>query len=279
MAFNKKNSLVGIQVAEIALDICNSLENELHEVGLQTNLEGTTGPIVLASSYNDTYNGNIRLISNSAESGIWLKADSAKGWVEIDTSWEGSDALVLDASSGTTGGIIIKPASNGTVAIGNTSGISESNINIKQGAGNINIGTSQTGPVNIGNTTGNTTLTGTVTTSPITGGYLYSSVPAVTGSIGVTTLTCNGKVGSVTFRRIEITDSNNPITLIINNTKAGSDGLISVAFNGPSPGSSPYLLSTNWSAGNNITIIINNSTMGNSTGPMSYVVVKFFSFN
>jgi len=273
-----KNSLVGIKTAEIALDICNSLENELHEVGLQTNLEGTTGPIVLASSYNDTYNGNIRLISNSAESGIWLQADSAKGWVEIDTSWEGPNALSL-YSSGSNGGIIMQQANNGTIAIGNTSGISESNINIKQGAGNINIGTEQTGSVNIGNTTGNTTVTGTITTDPVTGGYLYSSTPVVTGSIGVTTLTCNGKVGSVTFRRIEITDSNNPITLIINNTKAGSDGLVSVAFNGPSPGSSPYLLSTNWSAGNNITIIINNSTMGNSTGPMSYIVVKFFSFN
>ncbi len=273
-----KNSLVGIQVAEIALDICNSLENELHEVGLQTNIAGTTGPIVLASSYNDTDNGNIRLISNSVESGIWLQADSAKGWVEIDTSWEDSNALALYAL-GNNGGIIIQQDIHGIIAIGNTNGLSGSNINIKQGAGNINIGTSQTGPVNIGNTTGNTTVTGTITTDPVTGGYLYSSVPAVTGSTEVTTLTCNGKVGSVTFRSIEILDSNHPITLTINNTKAGSDGLVSVAFNSPAAGSSPYLLSTNWSAGNNITIIINNSTTDHTTGPMSYVVVKFFSFN
>jgi len=119
-----KQQNVGIQLGSQALHVIDELENELHSVGLQTEINGTSGPIVLSSAYNnDNYDPSVYLGAPGEYGSIYLVADGSNGYIELSANYPGTGAIYLNASG--VGGSIELDATNtgGYIELLTTSGV------------------------------------------------------------------------------------------------------------------------------------------------------------
>lgn len=257
-----KHSNVAMQVAGQSLNIVNNIEDELHNVGLQTS--GTSRNIILNSNLSDR--NAVQIIASST------KDDG--GSVLIQSTWDDDGAILLDTTYSATGygGITLLSGINSGIHIGNKDGLVASSINIDSGEGRIYLGSgsvASTSEVNIGNTSGGTTFIGNVKTS-VAYGYTYFDTIPISGS------TCNSKVGTAIFDNVTIT-SGSINTFTINNNKAGSCGIVSLTCSTNVNNASVQIQSITWNSGTSIVIVVKNSG-SESTGSVTFTF-SFMSFN
>jgi len=257
-----KHSNVAMQVAGQSLNIVNNIEDELHNVGLQTS--GTSRNIILNSNLSDR--NAVQIIASST------KDDG--GSVLIQSTWDDDASILLDTTSSATGygGITLLPGINSGIHIGNKNGLVASSINIDSGIGRIYIGSgsvASTSEVNIGNTSGGTTFIGDVKTSVAYGYSYYDTIPS-SGS------TCNSKVGTASFTATTISNGDT-FTFTINNTHAGTVGTVSMTCSTDVTGAIVQMQSITWNQNSDITIVVKN-VGSQSTGSVTFKF-SFMSFN
>jgi len=252
-----KDSNVEMQVSRQSLNIVNNIENELHNIGLQTS--GTSGKIVLNSALEDQ--NAVQIIASSTGDG---------GGVLIQSSYNDDDSIVLQTTDPDGwGGITLSPGNDSGTYIGNSNGLGGSSVHIRSGAGSINIASNtNTGVVNIGNTTGGITLGGPIFASLSTGYTYYSTVP----SSGAT---CNSKVGTASFTTTIASGSTNTFT--ISNNCAGTVGIVSMTCATTVTGAIVQIQSITWTLNTNIAIVVRN-VGSQSTGSVLFTF-SFMSFN
>lgn len=273
-----KNSLVGLQVAERALLTVANLETELHEIGLQTDPNGTSGPIILVSSANSESDvGSIQLVASNESGAIGLYANGDNAWLWLQSGYEDYDAITLEAT-GVDGGVTLQTGPNGYVVSYGGFEIEQGNSSIYIGGGggtsgdiiigqsgctsDVNIATDSgcTGVVTIGNPTGNVVINGNCSATAF-----LSSVNTATANI------CNSKVGSVEFSNETISGSSS-VTYTINNNIAGSYGLVNIY----SPNDNFILGSVKWNLGSNIIVTVHNLSGSSQNGD---IAVTFMSLD
>jgi len=228
---------------------------------------------VATSTYTigpSTTSGNIT-IGGTAQTGILTVGQSSA-----------INSILIGSGSGATTVGIANGVGGNSVSIANGAGINSVNIGTAASVNTVTIGsTSSTSTTTIQAGSGLINLTRTVTTNSSSGGYIYTGI--LTATSGTTTATLNGKVGTVSFTGGFTLLSGSSQTFTINNSQAGSVGLVSliIGLNTAQSGASILVQSVTWTSGSNIVVTIFNygGSSFTATPTTNILSISFISFN
>ncbi len=216
------------------------------------------------------------------------------GTISVDNT--NATAYMLVSLSGGTATWIDLGGGAGVFTTLNVSGLSTLAALTQVGTASINasgaavttIGTGGTGAVNIGNATGNTAVTGTLTTSAgitaTTGNLTLSGVgsgfvttPTVVAA-GASPQTVNGRIGQVTFSSVSIASGASQTFVISNSAVTGSGTVVDVSWYGATAGSGLSIASITNSA-SQISIVMTNSTSATNVTSTANITFVFEVLN
>jgi len=236
--------------------------------GALNTLTGGSGGAIAPVANNITLAGTGSQITTTGTAGTITfsipAAFIAPGSIASTTTLASGTSLAVGTSAtvGTTLGV------TGATTLAGLTQVGTASINAS-GAGVTTIGTGGTGAVNIGNATGNTAVTGTLTSSGniiTTAGNLEATgvasglllTPTVVAA-GASPQTANGRVVAVTFSGVSIAAGATQTFVITNSAVTGAGTVILYSLYGATAGAALTIVSVTNSAGSS-SIVVTNGT-------------------
>lgn len=181
---------------------------------------------------------------------------NGQSWVQGGNAAGSFTSLTVNGSSVLTGGTVINAS----------------------GAANTTIGTGGTGQVFLGNTTGGTAVSGTMTVT--TAGVAQDAIQLVGGGIlfatstttaGASPLVCNNRTGQVTFSGVSIAAGATQTFVITNSKITGAATLIHYAMYGVTAGGALTIVSVTNSGGSSSIVVCNGTGATTTTANITFV--------